>query len=80
MTTTELAADHLSDEDFALAERILDRLCAKGDRRAYSPSEIGRIAKAETSAVRRVLPVLVEDGNLAVAGNGAWRRYTFVMG
>lgn len=78
-TVTESATEALSDEDYAISERVLDEL---SDRccRDFSPSEIARFAKATTDEVRRVLPALVADGNVAAHGNGAWTRYRFVWG
>lgn len=79
-TTAPAATDDLTDAQYDLTERILDRLCDRGDRKAYSPSEIGRLVKATTDEVRAVLPALVADGNLGTSGNGAWTRYTFLRG
>lgn len=75
-----LATDDLSEELYAVAETVLDVLCAKGDRLARTPSEIGKLAKVTTTEVHRVVRALVADGNLAADGNGAWTRYTFIRG
>ena len=77
------AVDSLSDDDYAVAQRVLDVMhqAATVDRRkSWSRSELARRVKHPTVHMDRALIALKMDGNIASTNRGAWSRYTFVWG
>lgn len=77
----DTALDDLADDEYELAQRILDATATRTGR-DFSPSEIARMpkVKADVTAVHRVLPALVADGHLSTTDRGAWSRYRFIWG
>lgn len=64
----------LTDQECDVADALLDALRAHRGQ-DYSPSQAARAAKVSTAQAHRVLPALLADQYVTVAGNGAWRRY-----
>uniref|UniRef100_UPI003F497083 hypothetical protein n=1 Tax=Nonomuraea sp. CA-251285 TaxID=3240002 RepID=UPI003F497083 len=58
-----------------LADRVRNLLGQNPDR-SWTPSEVGRRLKIDTTAAGNVLRPLAADGKINADGNGAWTRYS----
>lgn len=76
MTTIDYSAtDGFTDEDWEIADRLIEDGLRTADRRGLSPSAAARKAKCSTSDAHRILKALVKARMALTSGNGAWTHY-----